>query len=152
MVIWPKDKRVIAWNSLSWVIWGSAQLSWTECSGLGSWAVRIVAGPMGDPCVPMGWWALGIEPGAWAILVGLFWTCPGVITRREERRPDSTLTGQDSLEGRCSVESGFMGVPGKGGWVRPMNGTYQYWKYMIRIDRGVHWRSMAEHNKEWHMI
>ncbi|KAF3507462.1 hypothetical protein F2Q69_00006756 [Brassica cretica] len=71
---------------------------------------------------------------------------------REGRRPDSTLTGQDSLEGRCSVKSGFMGVPWKGGWVRPMNGTYQYWKYMIRIDRGVHWRSMAEHNKEWHMI
>ena len=74
------------------------------------------------------------------------------ITRREGRRPDSTLTGQDSLEGRCSVESGFMEVPWNDGWVRPMNGTYQYWKYMIRIDRGVHWRSMAEHNKEWHMI
>lgn len=33
-----------------------------------------------------------------------------------------------------------------------MNGSYQYWKYVISIDRDVHWRSMAEHNKRRHMI
>ncbi|KAF3571376.1 hypothetical protein F2Q69_00059334 [Brassica cretica] len=36
------------------------------------------------------------------------------ITRREGRRPDSTLRGQDSLEGGCRVETGFMGVPWMG--------------------------------------
>ncbi|KAF3506329.1 hypothetical protein F2Q69_00006705 [Brassica cretica] len=33
---------------------------------------------------------------------------------REGRRPDFTHNGMNSLEGRCSVESGFMGVPGTG--------------------------------------
>ncbi|KAF3557236.1 hypothetical protein F2Q69_00014897 [Brassica cretica] len=46
---------------------------------LGSWAGSGQwPGHVGDPCVTMGWWALGIEPGAWAIRVGWFWTCPGV--------------------------------------------------------------------------
>ncbi|KAF2618740.1 hypothetical protein F2Q68_00039173 [Brassica cretica] len=46
---------------------------------LGSWAESGQwSGHVGDPCVTMGWWALGIEPGAWAIRVGWFWTCPGV--------------------------------------------------------------------------
>ncbi|KAF3508002.1 hypothetical protein F2Q69_00009796 [Brassica cretica] len=36
--------------SLSWVSWGSAQLSWSECSGLGQLGrVRTVAGPCGRP-------------------------------------------------------------------------------------------------------
>ncbi|KAF2574774.1 hypothetical protein F2Q70_00002952 [Brassica cretica] len=35
-------------------------------------------------------------------------------TLRKGRRPDSTLNGMNSLEGGCSVESGFMGVPWKG--------------------------------------
>ena len=43
-------------------------------AGSGQWQ-----GHVGDPCVLMGWWALGIEPGAWAIRVELFWTCPGVV-------------------------------------------------------------------------
>ncbi|KAF3503904.1 hypothetical protein F2Q69_00042446 [Brassica cretica] len=43
-------------------------------AGSGQWP-----GHVADPCVPMGWWALGIEPGARAIRVGLFWTCPGVV-------------------------------------------------------------------------
>ncbi|KAF2587946.1 hypothetical protein F2Q70_00038061 [Brassica cretica] len=47
---------------------------------LGSW---IGSGPwpghVGDQCVPMGWWGLGIEPGAWAIRVGFSFTCPGVV-------------------------------------------------------------------------
>ncbi|KAG2276986.1 hypothetical protein Bca52824_059541 [Brassica carinata] len=133
MVIWPKDKRVIAGSHLPELDClahsagdqlNSAGLS-VQVSG--SWA-----GSMGNP------FRLVLDMSRSGL------TVPGrLITRREERRPDSTLTGQDSFEGRCSVESGFMGVPGKGGWVRPMNGTYQYWKYMIRIDRGVHCRSMA---------
>ncbi|KAG5414833.1 hypothetical protein IGI04_002400 [Brassica rapa subsp. trilocularis] len=45
-----------------------------NCAGSGQWP-----GHVGDPCVPMGWWALGIESGAWAVRVGLFWTCPGVV-------------------------------------------------------------------------
>ncbi|KAF2559914.1 hypothetical protein F2Q68_00015888 [Brassica cretica] len=67
--------------------------------------------------------------------------------RREYRRPDSTLNGMDSFEGRCSVESGFMGVQWKGRLVRPMNGYYQYWKYMIRLDKGVCKRSRDVHDK-----
>ncbi|KAG2275006.1 hypothetical protein Bca52824_057561 [Brassica carinata] len=65
-------------SSLSWDSWGSAQLSWTECSshgqlgGSGQWRAMWVTR------VPMGWWALGIEPGAWAISLGLVWPCPGV--------------------------------------------------------------------------
>ncbi|KAF2542566.1 hypothetical protein F2Q68_00031219 [Brassica cretica] len=39
--------------------------------GSGQWP-----GHVGDPCVPMGWWGLGIEPGAWAIRVGFSFTCP----------------------------------------------------------------------------
>ncbi|KAF3551283.1 hypothetical protein DY000_02007410 [Brassica cretica] len=51
---------------------------------LGNWAgSRQWPGHMGDPCVSMGWWALGIEPGAWAIRVGLPWTCPGVAGKSE---------------------------------------------------------------------
>ncbi|KAF2564867.1 hypothetical protein F2Q70_00017616 [Brassica cretica] len=47
---------------------------------LGSWAGSGQwPGHVGDPCVTMGWWALRIEPGAWEICVGLFWTCPGVV-------------------------------------------------------------------------
>ncbi|KAF3555900.1 hypothetical protein F2Q69_00010894 [Brassica cretica] len=46
---------------------------------MGSWAGSGQwPGHVGDPCVPMGWWALGIEPGAWAISLGLVWPCPGV--------------------------------------------------------------------------
>ncbi|KAF3495316.1 hypothetical protein DY000_02052805 [Brassica cretica] len=38
---------------------------------LGSWAGSGQwLGHVGDPCVPMGWLALGIEPEAWAIRVG----------------------------------------------------------------------------------
>ncbi|CAG7863143.1 unnamed protein product, partial [Brassica rapa] len=40
---------------------------------MGSWAGSGQwPGHVGDPGVPMGWLALGIEPGAWAIRVGLF--------------------------------------------------------------------------------
>ena len=47
---------------------------------MGSWAGSGQwPGHVGDPCVPMGWLALGIEPGAWTIRVSLFWTCPGVV-------------------------------------------------------------------------
>ena len=47
---------------------------------MGSWAGSGQwPGHVGDPGVPMGWLALGIEPGAWEIRVGLFWTCPGVV-------------------------------------------------------------------------
>ncbi|KAF3500923.1 hypothetical protein F2Q69_00039349 [Brassica cretica] len=74
------------------------------------------------------------------------------ISMREGRRPDSTPNGKDNLEGGCSAEIGLMGDQWKGTLVRPMEISYQYWKYMIRIDRGVHWRSMAEHNKRRHMI
>ncbi|KAF3501883.1 hypothetical protein F2Q69_00042443 [Brassica cretica] len=74
------------------------------------------------------------------------------ITRREGRRPDSTLRGQDSLEGGCSVETGFMGVPWLGTLVRPKKRSYQYCKYMIRIDIGVLWSSMDVHDKGRHMI
>ncbi|KAF3574729.1 hypothetical protein F2Q69_00059335 [Brassica cretica] len=42
--------------------------------GSGQWP-----GHVGDPCVPMGWWGLGIEPGAWEIRVGFSFTCPGVF-------------------------------------------------------------------------
>ncbi|KAF3493487.1 hypothetical protein DY000_02052128 [Brassica cretica] len=49
-------------------------------------------------------------------------------TMREGRRPYSTLNGMNSLEGGCSVESGFMGVQWKGLLVRPMERSYQYWK------------------------
>ena len=52
----------------------SAGLSVQVSAGSGQWP-----GHMGDPCVPMGWWALGIEPGARAIRVGWLWTCPGVV-------------------------------------------------------------------------
>ncbi|KAF3509485.1 hypothetical protein F2Q69_00004144 [Brassica cretica] len=111
MVIWPKDKRVIAWKSgnLPKDLEGLKKIketSWTQCiaagrcnglahsagtagdqlnsAGLsvqvmGSWAGSGQwPGHVGDPCVPMGWWALGIEPGAWAISLGLVWPCPGV--------------------------------------------------------------------------
>ena len=74
------------------------------------------------------------------------------IPKREGRRPDFPHNGMNSLEGGCSVETGFMEVPWKGSGVRPMNGSYKYRRYVIRIDRGVHWRSMAEHNKERHLI
>ncbi|KAF2532708.1 hypothetical protein F2Q70_00030107 [Brassica cretica] len=47
---------------------------------LGSWAGSGQwPGHVGNSCVPMGWLALGIEPGAWAIRVGLFLTFPGVV-------------------------------------------------------------------------
>ena len=40
---------------------------------MGSWAGSGQwPGHVGDPGVPMGWLALGIEPEAWAIRVGLF--------------------------------------------------------------------------------
>ncbi|KAF3573026.1 hypothetical protein F2Q69_00058349 [Brassica cretica] len=74
------------------------------------------------------------------------------MVRREGRRPNSTLNGMNSLEGGCSVESGFMGVQWKGSLVRPMERSYQYWKNMIKIGKGVHWRIMAEHDKRRHMI
>ncbi|KAF3549260.1 hypothetical protein DY000_02004014 [Brassica cretica] len=52
---------------------------------LGSWAGSGQwPGHVGDPCVAMGWWALGIEPEAWAIRVDWFWTCPGVHPPRPE--------------------------------------------------------------------
>ncbi|KAF2553101.1 hypothetical protein F2Q70_00026038 [Brassica cretica] len=35
------------------------------------------------------------------------------ITKIEERRSDSTLRGQDSVEGGCSAEIGFIGVQRK---------------------------------------
>ncbi|KAF2590517.1 hypothetical protein F2Q70_00038122 [Brassica cretica] len=50
------------------------------------------------------------------------------MVRREGRRPYSTLNGMTSLEGRCSVESGFIGIQWKGLLVRPMERSYQYWK------------------------
>ncbi|KAF2554286.1 hypothetical protein F2Q68_00034587 [Brassica cretica] len=113
---------------------------------LGSWAGSGQwPGHVGNSCVPMGWLALGIEPGAWAIRVGLFLTFPGVasstswehtkIPRREGRRPDFTLIGMNSLEDRCSVETGLMEVPWKGSGVRPLNGSYQY----RRINPGASW-------------
>ncbi|CAG7889125.1 unnamed protein product, partial [Brassica rapa] len=38
---------------------------------LGSWAGSGQwPGNVGDPCMPMSWWALGIEPRAWAVRVG----------------------------------------------------------------------------------
>ncbi|KAF2588806.1 hypothetical protein F2Q70_00039040 [Brassica cretica] len=59
------------------------QLNSSELSvqDLGSWAGSGQwPGHVGDPCVTMGWWALGIEPGAWTIRVGWFWTFPGVAS------------------------------------------------------------------------
>ncbi|KAF2532707.1 hypothetical protein F2Q70_00030104 [Brassica cretica] len=58
-------------------------------AGSGQWP-----GHVGDPCVPMGWWALGIEPGAWAILVGLFWTGPGVGATFEKVTAPSSIKGR----------------------------------------------------------
>ena len=74
------------------------------------------------------------------------------MVRREGRRPDSISNGMDNLEGGCSAEIGLMGDQWKGTLVRPIEISYQYWKYMIRFDRGVHWSCMAEHNKRRHMI
>ncbi|KAF2532709.1 hypothetical protein F2Q70_00030106 [Brassica cretica] len=72
---------------------------------MGSWAGSGQwSGHVGDPCVPMGWWALGIEPGAWAILVGLFWTGPGVGATFEK------VTAPSSIKGR-QVRA-FAGTPG----------------------------------------
>ncbi|KAJ4881552.1 hypothetical protein Rs2_38607 [Raphanus sativus] len=62
------------------------------------------------------------------------------MVRREGRNPDSTLKGQDSLRGGCSVEMVSWDIKGRGDWCGPwryLNTSYQYWKYMIRIDRGV---------------
>ena len=49
---------------------------------LGSWAgSRQWSGHVDDPYVPMGRWALVVGPWAWAITLGLFWTCPGVVCK-----------------------------------------------------------------------
>ncbi|KAF3495059.1 hypothetical protein DY000_02052882 [Brassica cretica] len=65
--------------SLRWVSWGSAQLSWTECSGLGPLGqVWVVTGPVGLPRLAMDRWALLVWPLAWAICVGFSLTCLGV--------------------------------------------------------------------------
>uniref|UniRef100_A0A0D3BFL4 Uncharacterized protein n=1 Tax=Brassica oleracea var. oleracea TaxID=109376 RepID=A0A0D3BFL4_BRAOL len=51
----------------------------------------------------------------------------------------------NSLKGGCSVDTGFMGVPWMGSLVRPMNGSYQYWRYVIRLDPDVCKRSRNAH-------
>ncbi|KAF2579826.1 hypothetical protein F2Q68_00004121 [Brassica cretica] len=206
--------------SLSWVSWRSAQLSLTECSGLGPVGqVWAVTGPVGWPRMAMSRWALGIEPGAWVIREGFSVTFLGVdkqaqdvwrtvpwlfrnardsfytlkhkekqrkdrelvgfniqpqewalehmqIVREEEEWLDSTSYGQDSLKGRGAWEDSFMGVendpvmklvsweshgwrvwcdPWMGSLVRPMNGSYQYWRYVIRPDQDVCKRSRNAH-------
>ncbi|KAF3511971.1 hypothetical protein F2Q69_00004353 [Brassica cretica] len=55
---------------------------------LGSWAGSGQwPGHVGDPCVTMGWWALGIEPGAWAIRGATFGkvNAPSSIKGRQVR-------------------------------------------------------------------
>ena len=74
------------------------------------------------------------------------------MVRIGRRRLDSTLKGQDSLEGGCSAETGVMGVPWMGTLVRPLIGSYQYWRYVIRLDGGVLWKIKATLDKVWHKI
>ncbi|KAG2298827.1 hypothetical protein Bca52824_035299 [Brassica carinata] len=74
------------------------------------------------------------------------------MVRGEGRRPESTPKGQHNLKGGCSAETGSMGVPWNGREARPLNGSYHYCKYVIRVDGGMLWRSMAEPNKRRHMI
>ncbi|KAF2570484.1 hypothetical protein F2Q70_00002797 [Brassica cretica] len=89
---------------------GSSEVAHQVWAGSGQWP-----GHVGDPCVTMGWWVLGIEPGAWVILEGFSVTCLGVDKQaqdvwEEEGWPDSTSYGQDSLKGRGAWEGSFMGV------------------------------------------
>ncbi|KAF2576253.1 hypothetical protein F2Q70_00003095 [Brassica cretica] len=68
------------------------------------------------------------------------------ITRREGRRPDSTLRGQDSLEGGCSVETGFMGVP----WMGTLETRMYCETDRLRWDK-VPWlvRALLVHERTW---
>ncbi|KAF3500654.1 hypothetical protein F2Q69_00042205 [Brassica cretica] len=89
---------------------GSSKVAHQVWAGSGQWS-----GHVGDPCVTMGWWVLGIEPGAWVILEGFSVICLGVDMQaqdvwEEEGWPDSTSYGQDSLKGRGAWEGSFMGV------------------------------------------
>ncbi|KAF3501237.1 hypothetical protein F2Q69_00043968 [Brassica cretica] len=101
---------------LVWVSWGSAQLIWNECSGLGPVGqVWTVTEPVGWPRMAMDRWALLVRPWAWAIHVGFSLTCLGVDEQaqdvwEEKGWPNSTSYGQDSLKGRDVWEGSFMGV------------------------------------------
>ncbi|KAF2604101.1 hypothetical protein F2Q70_00025889 [Brassica cretica] len=60
------------------------------------------------------------------------------MVRREGRRPDSTLNGMNSLEGGCSVETGFMEVPWMGNLIALNHGFGRFRNDAHGLSRAVH--------------
>ncbi|KAF3547720.1 hypothetical protein DY000_02006540 [Brassica cretica] len=140
----PYDPASWTTSLLSWVSWESGQLSWMDCWKLGPmcqfWAVTW---PIGWSMMAMGRWALGIGPGAWATSLGLSVTCLGAVSPvrdvwREGRRPNSTLNGMNSLEGGCSVETGFMEIPWMGNLIALNHGFGRFRNDAHGLSRAVH--------------